>query len=307
MSSQSYNTSQQFAELDYKSGAHLWFSNLDTNSPWGTSFQLPVPGAKKEVGINSQLAAKPKAIEPFFSNDFVQISSAQRWNTQSVGYGQAQAQTQAQAQAPAQVKKVSKLPPAPPAAEAISNLDGPLEEENAQNLYKTELCRSFEETGTCRYGLKCQFAHGRSELRHISRHPKYKTEVCKTFHTIGTCPYGKRCRFIHIEAGLALPPTPVAPLPTPSSPVKFNSPMKSQIKAPVKTPAFENSVTNGSLISNGWSSNWNGAFPLTTTVNFNPAVKDASSTSSTPLFPPLNSTMESQERSRLGIFQQFCS
>mmetsp|Transcript_22254 Transcript_22254/g.55822 ORF Transcript_22254/g.55822 Transcript_22254/m.55822 type:complete len:247 (-) Transcript_22254:139-879(-) len=53
----------------------------------------------------------------------------------------------------------------------------------------------------CRYGLKCQFAHGREELRPVMRHPKYKTEICKTFHTIGTCPYGKRCRFIHQTPG----------------------------------------------------------------------------------------------------------
>lgn len=65
------------------------------------------------------------------------------------------------------------------------------------NLYKTELCRSFEETGSCRYGSKCQFAHGFNELRPAPRHPKYKTEICKTFHSIGTCPYGTRCRFIH--------------------------------------------------------------------------------------------------------------
>jgi hypothetical protein len=64
-------------------------------------------------------------------------------------------------------------------------------------LYKTELCRSFEETGQCRYVDKCQFAHGLQELRLIPRHPKYKTEICKTFHTNGTCPYGIRCKFIH--------------------------------------------------------------------------------------------------------------
>jgi len=32
-------------------------------------------------------------------------------------------------------------------------------------LYKTELCRSYNRTGYCRYGLKCQFAHGIRELR----------------------------------------------------------------------------------------------------------------------------------------------
>jgi hypothetical protein len=70
---------------------------------------------------------------------------------------------------------------------------------SSQNLYKTELCRSFEETGACRYGLKCQFAHGKAEIRPVIRHPKYKTETCKTWQTIGTCPYGTRCRFIHAK------------------------------------------------------------------------------------------------------------
>lgn len=34
--------------------------------------------------------------------------------------------------------------------------------------YKTVLCKTFEKTGSCPYGDKCQFAHGRGELR-ISR------------------------------------------------------------------------------------------------------------------------------------------
>jgi hypothetical protein len=71
-----------------------------------------------------------------------------------------------------------------------------------QNLYKTELCRSWVESACCKYGSKCQFAHGQHELRPVIRHPKYKTEICKTFHTNGTCPYGKRCRFVHNAAEL---------------------------------------------------------------------------------------------------------
>ena len=31
--------------------------------------------------------------------------------------------------------------------------------------YKTVLCSSWRATGTCAYGLKCQFAHGKEELR----------------------------------------------------------------------------------------------------------------------------------------------
>jgi len=63
--------------------------------------------------------------------------------------------------------------------------------------YKTELCRPYQENGTCKYGDKCQFAHGMKELRTITRHPKYKTDLCRTYHSSGFCPYGPRCHFIH--------------------------------------------------------------------------------------------------------------
>lgn len=68
---------------------------------------------------------------------------------------------------------------------------------SSSSRYKTELCRSFTESGLCKYGGKCQFAHGPEELRDLNRHPKYKTELCRTFHTIGFCPYGIRCHFVH--------------------------------------------------------------------------------------------------------------
>ncbi|ETV77377.1 hypothetical protein H257_08808 [Aphanomyces astaci] len=67
------------------------------------------------------------------------------------------------------------------------------------SLYKTELCKRFSEYGSCRYGAKCQFAHGLPELRHVLRHPKYKTTKCKSYWGSGHCPYGSRCRFIHEE------------------------------------------------------------------------------------------------------------
>ncbi|KAI5192802.1 hypothetical protein NEMIN01_2225 [Nematocida minor] len=65
------------------------------------------------------------------------------------------------------------------------------------SLYKTEICKSFENSNFCTYGDKCQFAHSLNELRDIERHPRYKTELCKTYTTFGECTYGKRCCFIH--------------------------------------------------------------------------------------------------------------
>jgi len=96
---------------------------------------------------------------------------------------------------------------------------GPSANNRKLGLYKTELCRSWEEKGTCRYGSKCQFAHGEDELRCVTRHPKYKTEICRTFWVSGSCPYGKRCCFIHTElpSSGATPPAGGAPSATEST------------------------------------------------------------------------------------------
>jgi len=83
------------------------------------------------------------------------------------------------------------------ASEPLSASSGVVLESGAFCRYKTELCRPYEENGACKYGDKCQFAHGRAELRSVARHPKYKTDLCKTYHTTGLCPYGPRCHFIH--------------------------------------------------------------------------------------------------------------
>ena len=35
--------------------------------------------------------------------------------------------------------------------------------------YKTELCRQYSENGECKYGDKCQFAHGFGDLKDVNR------------------------------------------------------------------------------------------------------------------------------------------
>lgn len=94
-------------------------------------------------------------------------------------------------------------------------------------LYKTELCRSYQETGTCPYGNHCQFAHGDPQLRPVLRHRKFKTEKCRNFLN-GYCPYGARCCFVHDERGRELncirasanipQPGSLGPLPAPANP-----------------------------------------------------------------------------------------
>ncbi|KAL7400477.1 hypothetical protein ABVT39_012815 [Epinephelus coioides] len=112
-----------------------------------------------------------------------------------------------------QLKNLDAFPPAttvapPPGFPPSSTLPAQVPPVVAPNRYKTELCRGFQETGSCKYGSKCQFAHGEAELRGLFRHPKYKTEPCRTFYNFGYCPYGSRCHFIHEDkvSGAPLPP-----------------------------------------------------------------------------------------------------
>jgi butyrate response factor 1 len=68
-------------------------------------------------------------------------------------------------------------------------------------LYKTNLCDTFEEFGECKYGDKCQYAHGKHELRAkpvVVLPTSYKTVRCKKYWGKDSiCPYGTNCKFAH--------------------------------------------------------------------------------------------------------------
>ncbi|XP_008811573.1 zinc finger CCCH domain-containing protein 9-like [Phoenix dactylifera] len=66
------------------------------------------------------------------------------------------------------------------------------------SLYKTEICRSWDELGFCRYGSKCQYAHGKEELRG-TRSTRPKSEVGgqsgKSVPIAGSYAYRNRFRY----------------------------------------------------------------------------------------------------------------
>jgi len=70
-------------------------------------------------------------------------------------------------------------------------------------LYKTKLCQKYEEHGVCPYGTKCQFAHGKGELRKHQAKRKKKVKInkknipCMYYMAGKECPHGEFCRFIH--------------------------------------------------------------------------------------------------------------
>lgn len=66
------------------------------------------------------------------------------------------------------------------------------------------MCKNWIEIGVCRYGSKCQFAHGDHELigKAAPLNAKYKSKTCTTFQEKLFCPYGKRCLFKHEDRTL---------------------------------------------------------------------------------------------------------
>lgn len=87
----------------------------------------------------------------------------------------------------------------PSVAESTSSVASN-EEKSGNPRYKTEICRNFKERSRCIYGDRCQFAHGRRELRDVVRNAKYKTKLCQKYWMSGYCAYGPRCNFLHEEA-----------------------------------------------------------------------------------------------------------
>lgn len=93
---------------------------------------------------------------------------------------------------PVQIKKTTKS-----GHEGSNSVGDANSEEGNRGLYKTELCESFTTKGTCRYGSKCQFAHGLSELKFRQFGNNFRTKPCVNWSKLGYCPYGKRCCFKH--------------------------------------------------------------------------------------------------------------
>ena len=80
----------------------------------------------------------------------------------------------------------------------------PFDDQNGVDIkFKTELCKNFSETGYCRYGDNCQFAHGVHDLARTCRQEmeaevkNYKTQKCRQFWKEMFCKYGERCHFRH--------------------------------------------------------------------------------------------------------------
>ncbi|XP_022974010.1 uncharacterized protein LOC111472626 isoform X1 [Cucurbita maxima] len=68
----------------------------------------------------------------------------------------------------------------------------------SKNQYRTDICRSWEDSGSCRFGHKCQFAHGKEELRPVHLPVKTKPKFGEPYLT-----HGLKSRNNHSLTGIA--------------------------------------------------------------------------------------------------------
>ena len=71
--------------------------------------------------------------------------------------------------------------------------------------YKRDICKNWRDTGVCKFGDACLYAHGEDEMQAVDRltedklkqHDIFKTQNCRAFWKGKFCHYGKRCQFRH--------------------------------------------------------------------------------------------------------------
>ncbi|KNA12071.1 hypothetical protein SOVF_129220 isoform A [Spinacia oleracea] len=81
---------------------------------------------------------------------------------------------------------------------------------SAINLYKTELCMSWENSGVCHYGHKCQFAHGKEEVRPTPNlvrkdHHIMDMEFVNPYYSPQSSTYGSESRRFALETVVTPP------------------------------------------------------------------------------------------------------
>ncbi|KAA8536489.1 hypothetical protein F0562_028967 [Nyssa sinensis] len=193
------------------------------------------------------------------------------------------------------------------------------------SFYKTEICRPWEDSGSCRYGSKCQFAHGKEELRPTRFLNKSKSEAqtCKSFTSSGSCTYGSKCRFVHHQVMAAVPPIEPPPPPPPPavmatpkavSPIKSEqasaSPIESAVATTQRVSALKSdqvTTTTSSSSSIGcsstdWSPQDDGievALPPSVSTGKTPSREDLDAYTQSVLYGPVR-------RKRLPVFAEIC-
>ncbi|KAK4377181.1 hypothetical protein RND71_003477 [Anisodus tanguticus] len=98
---------------------------------------------------------------------------------------------------------------------STSDSGGRLSSGSDNSFHKSETCRWWEDSGTCRFGSKCRFVHGKEDLRPTAFANRNQSEaLLSRSYSSGSCSYGPRGRSVHYQLHSATSPTMAAPTST---------------------------------------------------------------------------------------------
>lgn len=162
----------------------------NSNNYYNTTIHVPHPEPTLEVEINNAFNPSISSL-PLTSENLEKLGQNSLSNQQLAQQQLRMLQTQFVDTSIMSQQRLSHN-----MTKKLSQKDSNPDQINKQ-LYKTELCESFTTKGACKYGNKCQFAHGLEELKLKERRNNFRTKPCVNWAKLGYCPYGKRCCFKH--------------------------------------------------------------------------------------------------------------
>ncbi|XP_004248809.1 uncharacterized protein [Solanum lycopersicum] len=124
---------------------------------------------------------------------------------------------------------------------------------NDNSVHKSETCRWWEDSGTCRFGSKCRFVHGKEDLRSTAFANRNQSEalLCRSY-TSGPSSYGPRGRSVHQQVHSAASPAKAAKMSTPTT----TSTTTLKVFTKDKDPSSSDSSTSSTPTSNISSTDW---------------------------------------------------
>ncbi|XP_055809283.1 uncharacterized protein LOC129877778 [Solanum dulcamara] len=119
------------------------------------------------------------------------------------------------------------------------------------SFHKSETCRWWEDSGSCRFGSKCRFVHGKEDLRPTAFANRNSSEalLCRSYSS-GSSSYGPRGRSVHHQVHSTAPPTEAAEMSTPTTTTTLK--VFTKDKEPSSSDSSTTSTSTGTISGTDW-------------------------------------------------------
>lgn len=136
---------------------------------------------------------------------------------------------------------------------STSDSGGRLTSGSENSFHKSETCRWWEDFGTCRFGSKCRFVHGKEDLRPTAFANRNQSEALYSrSYSSGSSSYGPRGRSVHHQVHSAAPTPTEAAAAAMATPTTTSN-VKKGDKEPSSSESSTTSISTIAISGTDWS------------------------------------------------------